>query len=37
MSLPSFDTQGSLFASPSATLPGLFSENDRYRLFALKI
>jgi hypothetical protein len=37
MSLPSFNTQGSLFESPSVMIPGLFSEDDRYRLFAQKI
>lgn len=37
MSLPDFDTQSSLFGSVSSLAPGLFSEADRYRLFAQKI
>ena len=37
MSLPVFDTQGSLFGSLGSISPGLFAENDRYRLFAQKI
>jgi len=37
MSLPVFNTQGSLFGSLGSISPGLFAENDRYRLFAQKI
>jgi hypothetical protein len=37
MSLPSFDTQGSLFGSVSVMARGLFEEGDRYWLFADKI
>ena len=37
MSLPVFDTQGSLFGGLASISPGLFAENDRYRLFAQKI
>jgi transposase len=37
VSLPIFDTQGSLFGSVTSLAPGLFSETDRYRLFAQKI
>jgi hypothetical protein len=37
MSLPTFDTQGSLFGNLSALAPQLFNEADRYKLFAQKI
>jgi transposase len=37
MSLPSFDTQGSLFGNLASLAPTLFSESDRYKLFAQKI
>jgi hypothetical protein len=37
MSLPSFDTQATLFGSVASVIPGLFSETDRYKLFAQKI
>ena len=37
MSLPSLDTQGSLFESVQMAAGHLFEENDRYRLFAQKI
>jgi transposase len=37
MSLPTFDTQSSLFDSVTTLAPGLFSETDRYKLFAQKI
>lgn len=37
MSLPTFDTQSSLFGSVHAVAPGLFSETDRYRIFARKV
>lgn len=37
MSLPAFDTQGSLFGSLPAIAGELFSEDDRYKLFARKI
>jgi len=37
MSLPTFDSQGALFGSLSSLAPNLFSETDRYRLFAQKI
>jgi transposase len=37
MSLPQFDVQGSLFESLGAIAPDLFSEGDKYRLFAQKI
>ncbi len=37
MSLPTFDSQGALFGSLSSLAPGLFSETDRYKLFAQKI
>ena len=37
MSLPNFDTQGSLFGSLPAIARGLFAEDDRYQLFAKKI
>ena len=37
MSLPAFDTQGSLFGSLTSLAPGLFSQTDRYMLFAQKI
>jgi transposase len=37
MSLPTFDTQGSLFGNLSSLAPNLFTEADRYKLFAQKI
>jgi hypothetical protein len=37
MSLPNLNTQGSLFGSVGMAAPGLFSETDRYQLFARKI
>jgi len=37
MSLPTFDAQGSLFGSLTSLAPKLFSETDRYKLFAQKI
>jgi transposase len=37
MSLPRFDTQGSLFGSVLSLAKGLFTEDDRYMLFARKI
>ena len=37
MSLPIFDSQGSLFGNITSLAPGLFSEADRYKLFAQKI
>jgi transposase len=37
MSLPTFDTQGSLFGNLSSLAPTLFAETDRYKLFAQKI
>ncbi len=37
MSLPTFDTQSSLFGSVTSLAPGLFSETDRFKLFAQKI
>jgi transposase len=37
MSLPNFDSQGSLFGNITSLAPGLFSEVDRYKLFAQKI
>jgi transposase len=37
MSLPNFDSQGSLFGNITSLAPGLFSEADRYKLFAQKI
>jgi transposase len=37
MSLPSFDTQATLFGSVASLTPGLFSETDRYKLFAQKV
>src|SRR5258708_2784109 len=37
MSLPQFDVQGSLFESLGAIAPDLFSEGDKYKLFAKKI
>jgi hypothetical protein len=37
MSLPQFDVQGSLFESLGAIAPGLFSDHDKYKLFAQKI
>jgi hypothetical protein len=37
MSLPQFDVQGSLFESLGAIAPELFSDNDKYKLFAKKV
>jgi DDE family transposase/transposase-like protein DUF772 len=37
MSLPNFDTQGSLFESLGSLAAKLFSDQDRYKLFATKI
>lgn len=37
MSLPVFDTQGSLFGSVNVIAGELFEESDRYRLFAARI
>lgn len=37
MSLPQFEIQGSLFESLGAIAPDLFSDNDKYKLFARKI
>lgn len=37
MSLPKFDTQGSLFESLGSLAGELFSDRDRYKLFATKI
>ena len=37
MSLPQFDVQGSLFESLGAIAPGLFGDNDKYKLFAQKV
>jgi transposase len=37
MSLPKFDTQGSLFESLGSLAGKLFSDQDRYKLFATKI
>src|SRR6516165_3886611 len=37
MSSPQFDVQGSLFESLGAIAPELFSDDDKYRLFAKKI
>jgi transposase len=37
MSLPQFDVQGSLFESLGAIAPELFSDHDKYKLFAKKI
>jgi len=37
MSLPEFDTQGSLFESLGSLAANLFSDEDRYKLFATKI
>jgi hypothetical protein len=37
MSLPQFDVQGSLFESLAAIAPDLYSEGDKYKLFAKKI
>jgi transposase len=37
MSLPTFDRQSSLFGSVISLAAGLFSETDRYKLFAQKI
>src|SRR5690606_21981021 len=37
MSLPHFETQGTLFGNVGAVAGELFGETDRYRLFAQKI
>ena len=37
MSLPQFEVQGSLFESLGAIAPDLFSDNDKYKIFARKI
>jgi hypothetical protein len=37
MSLPDFDTQGTLFGSLASVGANLFAETDRYKLFAQKI
>ena len=37
MGLPKFETQGSLFESLGSIAPQLFDNQDRYKLFALKI
>src|SRR5258705_7938294 len=37
MSLPQFEVQGSLFESLGAIAPELFSESDKYKLFAKKV
>jgi Transposase domain (DUF772) len=37
MSLPQFDVQGSFFESLGAIAPDLFSEGDKYKLFAKQI
>jgi hypothetical protein len=37
MSLPKFDTQGSLFESLGSIAANLFSDQDKYKLFATKI
>jgi hypothetical protein len=37
MSLPDFDTQGSLFESLGSLAANLFSDEDKYKLFASKI
>src|SRR5690348_10279603 len=37
MSLPQFDVQGSLFESLGSIAPQLFSDQDRYQLFAKKV
>src|SRR5258708_35933558 len=37
MSLPKFDTKGSLFESLGSLAGNLFSDQDRYKLFATKI
>ena len=37
MSLPNFDTQGSLFESLGSLAPNLFSDQDKYKLFATQI
>lgn len=37
MSLPRFDTQGSLLTSIHCVAPDLFAEDDRYLLFSRKI
>jgi hypothetical protein len=35
--MPKFETQGSLFESLGSIAPQLFDQQDRYKLFALKI
>jgi hypothetical protein len=37
MSLPKFDVQGSLFESLGSLAPHLFSDQDRYKLFATQV
>jgi hypothetical protein len=37
MSLPKFDVQGSLFESLGSIAANLFSDQDRYRLFATQV
>jgi transposase len=37
MGLPKFETQGSLFESLGSIAPQLFDQQDRYKIFALKI
>jgi hypothetical protein len=37
MSLPTCETQGSLFGNLSSLAPDLFFDTDRYKLFAQKI
>ena len=37
MSLPKFDTQGSLFESLGSIAADLFDEKDKYKLFARKV
>jgi Transposase domain (DUF772) len=37
MSLPKFDLQGSLFESLGSIAANLFSDQDKYKLFATKI
>jgi hypothetical protein len=37
MSLPNFEVQGSLFESLGSIAANLFSDQDRYKLFATKI
>ena len=37
MSLPKFDTQGSLFESLGSIAADLFDQKDKYKLFARKV